>query len=289
VQTLINGLISGSSIALLALAFQIVYLPTRVFFIALGGLYSIVPYIAIAVKDTGGMSFAVIVAIAGGAMLSVFCEWANHGRLARCNASDGVQLISSLGIYIVIVQVIAMVWDNNTKTLRMGRDSVTTFGDNIVVTGAQWVTLLSAIVFIGGFALFLRYSKLGLRLRALADNPIQFTLFGYNINSHRLLAFALGGLFAAISALVTAYDNGFDPYAGLHAVLLAVVAVIIGGQGSFCGAVLGALLLGLIRAEVTWYSSARWQDMTTFALLALFLLLRPQGLLGKKTRLESVS
>jgi branched-chain amino acid transport system permease protein len=289
VQILINGLISGSAIALLALAFQTVYLTTRVFFIALGGLYSAAPYFALAVEEVGGMALAVLVSIVGGASLSVLCEWASHARLARRGASDGAQLIASLGIYIVIVQVIAMVWGNDTKTLRMGLDATTEFGDDLVVTGAQWVTLVAAIVSIGGFALFLLRSNLGLRLRALADNPIQFALFGYNIDSHRLLAFALGGLFASISALATAYDIGFDPYAGLHAVLLAVVAVIIGGQGSFRGPVLGALLLGLLRAEVVWYGSARWQDAATFALLAVFLLLRPQGLLGHKTRLEAAA
>jgi len=90
-------------------------------------------------------------------------------------------LIASLGIYIVIVQLIAMVWGNDTKTLRMGLDATTEFGDDIVVTGAQWVTLVAAILSIGGFALFLLRSNLGLRLRALADNPIQFALFGYNM------------------------------------------------------------------------------------------------------------
>jgi branched-chain amino acid transport system permease protein len=83
VQILINGLISGSAIALLALAFQIVYLPTRVFFIALGGLYSAAPYFALAVGEAGGMPLAVAVSITGGVGLSVLCEWASHARLAR--------------------------------------------------------------------------------------------------------------------------------------------------------------------------------------------------------------
>ena len=160
---------------------------------------------------------------------------------------------------------------------------------SLVVTGAQWASLGAAVLLLGGFGLFLMRSDLGLRLRALADNPVQFTLFGYNMNHHRLLAFGLAGFFAAASALVTAYDIGFDPYAGLHAVLLAVVAVIIGGQGSFVGPVLGALLLGVLRAQVVWYWSARWQEAVTFGLLALILLLRPHGLLGRKSRLEATS
>jgi branched-chain amino acid transport system permease protein len=286
-QILINGLVSGAAIALLAVAFQAVYLPTRVFFIGLAGIYSATPFIAHAVMKAGGPGWlAALVGLSSAVLLSLFCEWANHAPLARRRASEGAQLIASLGLYIAIVQVIAMIWGNDTKTLRTGLDAVSRF-NGLVVTGAQWITLGVAVVMIGGFGLFLMRSTLGLRLRALADNPTMFALYGYNIDTHRLLAFALCGFFAGASSLVTAYDIGFDPHTGLHVVLLAVVAVIIGGQGSFAGPVIGALLLGLLRAQVVWHWSARWQEAATFALLALFLLLRPQGLLGQKTRLEA--
>lgn len=286
-QILINGLVSGSAIALLALAFQAVYLPTRVFFIGLAGVYSFTPFIAhAALKHGGPMWLAVAAAVSSAILLCLLCEWVNHAPLARKRASDGAQLIASLGIYIILVQVIAMIWGNDTKTLRNGLDSVTRF-QGVIVTGAQWVALGGAALLIGGFAVFLMRSNIGLRLRALADNPTMFALYGYNIDRHRLFAFALCGFFAAASSLVTAYDIGFDPYTGLHAVLLAIVAVIIGGQSSFAGPVIAGLLLGLLRAQVVWHLSARWQEAATFALLAIFLLLRPQGLLGRKSRLEA--
>lgn len=286
-QILINGFISGTAIALLAVAFQIVYLPTRVFFIGLAGVYSVVPYLALSVLGAGwGWPAALAASLLGAVGLCLLCEWANHGPLARKGASDGAQLIASLGIYIVLVQIVAMVWGNSTKTLRTGLDSVTRLGETIV-TGAQWTTLGAGALCLAAFALLLLRSDLGLRLRALADNPKMFALFGYNVNRYRLLAFALCGVFVAAASLVTAYDIGFDPHTGLHAVLLAVVAVIIGGRGTFLGPVLGALLLGLLRAQVVWHFSARWQEAATFALLAAILLLRPQGLLGGKSRLES--
>jgi len=287
-QILLNGLVSGSAIALLALAFQAVYLPTRVFFIGLAGVYSFVPYIAHAVMRAGGPGWAAALAAAVVSVaLCLLCEWANHAPLSRRRASDGAQLIASLGIYIILVQIVAMIWGNNTKTLRTGLDSVTRFDSGVIVTGAQWTILATAALLLAGFALLLMRSNLGLRLRALADNPVMFALFGYNVDTHRLLAFALAGVFCAAASLTTAYDIGFDPHGGLHAVLLAIVAVIIGGRGSFLGPVLGALLLGILRAQVVWHLSARWQEAATFALLALFLLLRPQGLLGRKTRVEA--
>ncbi len=285
-QFILNGLITGSAIALLALAFQMVYLPTRIFFIGLAGIYSVAPFIALSGLQGGwGWFGAISVAVFVSVALAVLMEWANHAPLARKNASEGAQLISSLGIYIVVVQVIAMVWGNETKTLRTGLDSVTRMGE-VIIAQSQWIMLGVSAVLIAGFALFLMRSGIGLRLRALADNPTQFALYGYNVDAHRLMAFALSGCFAAAAALVTAYDIGFDPYVGLHTTILAVVAVIIGGRGSFAGVVLGGLLLGVLRAEVVWHLSARWQEAATFTLLALFLLLRPQGLLGSSSRIE---
>ena len=288
-QIIINGLVSGSAIALLAMAFQVVFLPTRILFIALAGIYTVAPFVAYQCLESGlGWTLAVAATLAVCIVLSLLCEWANHARLGRSGASEGAQLIASLGIYIVLVQVVAMIWGNETKTLRTGLDSTLRMGD-LVVTGAQCTTLATAAILLALFTFVLLRTNLGLRLRALADNPTMFALFGYNVDSHRLLAFGLSGIFVTAASLTTAYDIGFDPHTGLHAVLLAIVAVIIGGRGSFFGLLIGALLLGLLRAQVVWHLSARWQEAVTFALLALFLLLRPQGLLGHKTRLEAAS
>lgn len=286
-QVFFNGLALGAAIALTATAFQIVYLPTRIFFVGLAGVYSAAPFIAYAVlRCDGGWPVAILAATSGCVVVSLLSEWANHARLARRNASDGAHLIASLGMYIIIVQIVAMVWGNDTKVLRAGLLSTTDIG-SLVVTGAQWRTLSAAAVLIGGFAFFLMRSDLGVRLRALAENPVQFALFGYDVERHRLLAFAISGFLAATSSLLVSYDVGFEPHVGLDALLLAIVAVIIGGRDSFLGPAFAGILLGVVRAEVAWFLTARWQDAATFALLVLFLFLRPQGIFGQKLRLEA--
>src|ERR1041385_413679 len=218
-QIILNGLMSGAAIALLAIAFQVVYLPTRVFFLGLAGIYSAAPFVAVALYTFSG---SWVIAVLGAAIvciaLSVLMEWANHAVLSRRNASDAVQLISSLGIYIMLVQAIVIVWGNDTRTLSSGAENVTKFGD-VFITSAQWTAVITTFLLLGIFSMFLMRSDLGLRLRALADNPNQFMLLGKSSRAHRLLAFAFGGLFAAASSLVTANDIGFDPYVGLHAVL----------------------------------------------------------------------
>lgn len=285
-QIFLNGLISGAAIALLAVAFQAVYLPTRVFFVGLGGIYALAPFLTRSALSVGlRWHLAIGLTVTASALISFLFGWLNHSLLARRRASDSVHLIASLGSYIVLVQAIAMIWGNGSMTLR-NRVGSTHLGE-LIVTTAQWITLGVSCGLLSAFAILLMYTDLGLRLRALADNPAMFALFGYNASWHRIFAFVLSGIFASAASLVSAYDIGFDPHRGLHAVLLAVVAVIIGGQSSFSGPVVGAVLLGVLRAQVVWHSSARWQEAATFGLLALFLMVRPRGLLGRKARLEA--
>ncbi len=286
-QIFVNGIITGLTIALLALAFSVVYLPTRVFHVALGGIYAAVPFIAWALLQWGWPWYIVItVATLTGVGLSFACEFINHAPLERKRASEGVHLVSSLGIYIIIVQAIALIWGNKIKVLRMGLDAVMAFG-NIIITGAQILAAVVSVFMLALFYCWLRFSNLGLQFRAVADNPKELALRGYNIRRLRLVAFGMSGILCSGSALLVSYDIGFDPHGGLIALLLAIVAVIIGGRESFLGPVLGGILLGLVRSEVIWFLSARWQEGVTFLLLALFLLIRPNGLLGRKGRLEA--
>jgi branched-chain amino acid transport system permease protein len=286
-QIFVNGLITGLTLALLAVSFNIVYLPTRVFYLALGGIYTIAPFIALTCQDRGVPWYlAALAAVIAGGILSVLCELINHRFLERKQASSEAQMISSLGLYIILAQITVLLWGNETKTLRSGIDGVITYG-GVVLTNCQQNSLTISLIMLAVFFCFLRWADAGLHLRALADNPKELALQGYSTDRSRLLCFFISGLFCAISALLTAYDIGFDAHNGLSAILLAIVAIIVGGRSNFVGPVIGALLLVVCRSYVVWLWSARWADAVTFACLAIILLLRPNGLIRSSMRLES--
>jgi branched-chain amino acid transport system permease protein len=285
-QILANGLVSGLTTAVLAVAFAVVYLPTRVFHIALAGIYTAGPFVAWAGVQAGWpWPVATLAAIVVAVGLSLACEQFNHAQLEKKEAPLGAHLIASLGLYIIFVQAIALIWGNETKTLRVGLADSLSFG-GIALTYAQLLAAGVSILTLICFFAWLHFSTLGLQFRALADNPDELALRGYNIRRLRLLAFGVSGLLGAVSALLTAYDVGFDPHGGLSALLLAVVAAIIGGRHSFLGPVIGGILLGVVRSEVVWVLSARWQEAVTFGLLVLFLYVRPSGIISRRTRLE---
>ncbi len=288
-QILVNGFISGLVIALLGMAFTLASLPTRVFHVALAGVYTVAPFVVWSLwKTTWHPAWGVAAALAVGVLLSALCEACNHWWLERKHAPDGLHLVSSLGISIIIVQSVAMIWGNETQVLREGIDQVFQFW-GLRLTRSQIIAAAVSAFLLVAFAVWLHRAKLGLQFRALADNPVQLALFGYDIRKLRLLAFALSGLLASVAAVLNAFDLGFDAHGGLHALLLGVVAVIVGGRGTWFGPLLAGILLGLCRAFVVWQFSARWQDAATFAILVAVLFLRPQGLLGRKTRLEAAA
>jgi branched-chain amino acid transport system permease protein len=287
-QIFVNGLITGLTIAVLALGFVVVYLPTRVFYVALGGVYSLAPFVVWGCLQRGlpwylGTCAAFIIGIG----VSVLCELCNHGPLEQRGASaSGTHLISSLGIYIILVQAITLIWGNSTKVLRTGLDQVVEW-PGLLLTHAQILAAIVSIVTLGVFYGWLQKSQLGLEFRALADNPKEFGLRGYNVRWLRIIAFGLSGGLGTASSLLVNYEIGFNPEGGLTVLLLAVVATIIGGQQSFYGAALGGILLGVLRSMAIWLLSAKWQEAVTFLTLVLFLFVRPYGILGQANRLEA--
>ena len=286
-QILGNGILNGLIIALMALAFQLVYLPTKVFHVALGGIYVIAPYIAwVCLKGGLPWYLALPASLAFCALFAIAIDYFNHAPLARRHAPFVSHLIISLGVYIVSVQVLVMIWGSHPKEIRIAADSAYFFGDLIFTATQMWSAGVSIVV-LSIFSIWLWRTDTGLQFRALADNPTEIAMRGYNITRLRMIAFGLSGAIAAIGALLVAREIGFHPHSGLDTFLLAVVAAIIGGQSSFIGPIIGGLLLGIVRSEVVWYMSAQWQDGITFVLLAVFLLLRPQGIVAKRARLEA--
>lgn len=286
-QILLNGLIQGLLLALVGLGFALVYNGTGIFHIAQGVIYAGVPFILLTCVQAGvGWSIGIALSLLFAVVLSCLYEVANHWPLQKREASREIHLIASLGVYIALVQVIAIIWGNETRALRNGVDETINLG-GVILTHSQLLGGAASLSLLAAFLIWLKRTDIGLQFRALSDNPMQLSLMGYNIRQLRVVVFALSGLLTAAAALLMAVDIGFDPHGGLQMVLLAMVATIIGGRGSFLGPIVGAIILGILRSQVVWYASARWEEAMTFLLLVMFLFLRPQGLFGQAGRVEA--
>lgn len=285
-QIFLNGLLQGILFGATGVAFALVYRTTKVFHLALGGIGALAPYIGLSSIAAGLPGWAAVAcAVFAAACIGVLIDEGIHWPFSRKRAPVAVHLIASLGAYLVIVQCIALIWGNETQALRIGVDQTWTM---LGITLAQAQVLGPALTFAATVALFvwLNGAGRGLELRALADNPVLVALLGRNVRALRRWVFCLSAALAASASMAQAWDVGFDPHVGLKAVLLGMVAMIIGGSGSFVGPFAGGVLLGVIRAEVVWFGSARWEEAVTFAILALFLFFRPQGIFAQRLRME---
>jgi branched-chain amino acid transport system permease protein len=134
------------------------------------------------------------------------------------------------------------------------------------------------------FFLLLKFSSFGIKTRAYRDDEKLAAVLRMNVPALKHKLFLMSSLLAGVGSCLIAWDVGFNPYVGMPILLNAVVALIIGGVGRFEAPLIGGLIIGVLQAMVVYATSARWQDAVTFTLLILFLLFRPQGILGEKVR-----
>lgn len=290
IQVLVNGVVQGLLYALLGLAFSMVFATTRVFYLALGSLFTLAPYLLLAGASHGAPRIlGLACAVAGTALTAVGFESLIHWPLERRRASEDVQFIGSLGSFLVVSQTIALIWGHEPQVLRAGADSVTEWA-RVRLTHGQIVQFAACGGGLAAVLAWFRGTETGLRFRALASNATLMSILGADVRILRLEIFGISGALVALGAIASAYDVGFDPDSGMRAGLVAVAATIVGGRTSVPGVIAAGLALGVLRSVVIWYTSARWEDAVTFAVLAFMLTVAPQGLgrLGRKSRAEAL-
>lgn len=286
-QFIANGLCRGAIYAVVALGFGLIYTTSGVFHLAHGAVYAIAAYALYCFLII--LHLPLPLAISAALMTAVACglavEFLVYRPLANRQASGAVMLISSLGVYIVLVNLLAMLLGNESHILRVGTERTLEIG-GAILTQVQIAQLFGVLIAAVAYWLFLRRSPLGRVCRAVADDPVLASVMGVRVGATRLLVFGIASALAAVGAVLTALDVGIEPHIGFPAVLVASVACIIGGLHRFMAPALGGVLLGLIQSLVIWKTSAKWESAVTFGLLICFLLFRPQGLLGMRVRLE---
>ncbi|MBI9030783.1 branched-chain amino acid ABC transporter permease [bacterium] len=285
IQLLINGIIMGAVYSLASLGFAIVYNTTKIFHIGYSALYMIAPYFFWQLYTKLGLniSLSIFVSIILTMIISILIDKTIYQPLFIKKSSSNVVTISSIGVVTIIVNVIAMIFGNETKILNSDIANTIKFS-GMIVTYPQVYQFISSIIIIIIFFIVLKKTNLGIIIRAFSNNDVLVQIMGINILRTRLLLFGISGIMIAIAGLSISYDVGMDPYIGMPMLLNVIVAFIIGGIGSFAGPLIGGFFIGVIQALTIWMFSSKWQSAITFIILIIFLIFRPQGFLGKKER-----
>lgn len=288
-QIITDSLALGSVYALLALSFNLIYKTTRILHISHGAVYVASAYIFYVCKILLSLPFVIslVISLSVSLLLGIAYEVFLYYPLYRKKASLLLSFISSLGMYLFVINLVALIFGNEVIIIQKDPDTNYVIFD-IILTKMQTIEILSFICIFPIFYFFLRTTNLGKSINALSNNPELAVVLGMNIRRIRVLVFSIGSILTAVSGILVSLDIGTDPNMGFSAVFIAIVAVVISGTDVIEGAILGAFLLAFIQNFTSWSLSARWQEAITFGILILFLLLRPQGLLSQKKRVEEV-
>jgi branched-chain amino acid transport system permease protein len=281
-QQLANGVADGAQVSLLAVGFAVIFNTTREFHFAYGTVYMLAAWMLYAATANWGWSFglaslaAVVLAIG----IGVLIEGAFYAPLrSRSTRHIGV-ILTGLGLVLIIENLVVIAEGSEIRypsNPLPGAVSV----NNIYLTKLQVVAIVAAPVMFLVVKAFLSYSRLGRSIRAVGANATLAETVGVHAERVRLSVYAIGSAISALVALIVAADIGYSPSMGLEAVLLATIAVIVGGIGSLFGAALAGLVLGIAQNAGYLGIDLRWQNALAFSILMLALLFRPQGLMGR--------
>jgi branched-chain amino acid transport system permease protein len=315
IQQVVNALSAGSLYALMAVGLAMVFGILRLINFAHGDMMMIAAYLAVFSLGAGlPLVVALPVIVLGTVAVGLLMERVAYRPIR--GAPDVAMLLTSFAV--------GQILQNGTllTTRLAGKPTLIAFPspdllNGVVTLGAITIpkvnlaSFVAGIVLLGLLSLFVTRTTLGLSMRAAAEDLAAARLVGIDVNRVVATAFAIGAALAAVAGLLYSVQAGqINPYMGFTPVLKAFIAAVIGGFGSISGAVLGGYVLGFLEVLVTslagigdllpagsvppeirtflqqWLPSglASWRDAVVFVVLILVLLVRPQGILGRRVR-----
>jgi branched-chain amino acid transport system permease protein len=291
-QQLINGLTVGSVYALIALGYSMVYGILELINFAHGEIYMLGAYLGIIFlaffTAIGLTAYNLPLALILTFVLSIiFCS--SYGftieKIAYKplrNAPRLSPLISAIGVSIFL-QNYVMLTQGATDKVFPALFGVAGFQFmSVRMTYLQLFIILSSIVLTIALRLFVRKTRMGKAMRAVAQDKTMASLVGINIDTIISLTFIIGSGLAAVAGLMVAMYYGLVNYSiGYMAGIKAFTAAVLGGIGSIRGAMFGGLLLGLVESLGGSYISSEYKDAYAFVILIIILLVKPGGLFGK--------
>lgn len=286
-QLLANGIVNGALFAVLACAFGLVYRSARVFHIAFAGLFLIPPYAAYAANVWLKMPawLAIPVGVAIGAVAGYAAERVMYRPFFHRKATPAAVMVASLGAFIILENVLAILFGNELRIMERGLATRFTVGP-VNLTSIQLLQFSLSTVTLIGVAVAIHRVKVFKAIWAMGDEPGLIPVLGLPLMRYRSLVFILSAVLGGIAGCLIVLDVGIDPHMGMSYLLIAAVAVLAGGIDRYAGWILGGFALAFLQSVMAWNFSAKWMDLVTFVVLIGVLMFRPQGVLGLRKRLE---
>lgn len=280
-QALINGVMTGTLIAVPAIGFSAIFAVLRYPNFAVASYATIGAFAAWWVNTALGWpilpSLAAAFAVTG--VVGVVSEEAALKRLRGNGAL--IVAIASIGLSLVLENLVRFAFGNDLKgyDLPIARDL--RFGD-LRIGPQQLQSLAFAVAIMAAVFLFLRYTRFGKAMRAVADNPDLARLKGIDPARIAIATIFLGAGLSGVGGVLIGLDTSIDPLTGYRVLLSVFAAAVLGGLGSIPGAVVGALALGIAEELALIVAPPTYRTAVGFVAILLMLTFRPRGILGER-------
>jgi branched-chain amino acid transport system permease protein len=283
-QQLLNGLLLGATYCLVALGFTLIVGVLDRLNLALGETFMVGSFVALYLMTSAGLPFAAAAACAmlAGAAVSVVVYMVSFRAVKQ--EFFTAPILSSLGMGILLTTATAELFGSETRQFPNAVSGPALSLGPARIHAFQLVILAVAVVLTVALYLLVQRTELGLAIRAVAENPSVAGLLGVPVERVVLLTFALAGLLAGASGVLTGLAfHTVSPFAGLGINLKGLTIIVLGGLGNITGAIVAGLSIGMIETLSVVYLSATARDVIVFLLLLAALVFRPQGLFGTRT------
>ena len=290
IEQLLNGLQLGVMLFLMAAGLTLIFGVMGLINLAHGSLFALGAYVALQMLGSSSTPsiaawLAVLVAAplavgASGTLLEL-CMRRTYGR------DPLYGLLLTFGAALVIEEIIRAAWGSRERVLPVpeAMSGAVLVGDLIYAKYRFWACSI-ATVLIAALWLFIERTRVGAVIKAGAHDSEMVRALGYNLSRLRLGVFALGTALAAAAGIVIAPIWGLRPHVGVDAVVPAFLIIVLGGVGSFWGAVVAGILVGLVVGLTGAYAS-EWSLMSMYILFILVVTFRARGLFGRKSALDA--
>jgi branched-chain amino acid transport system permease protein len=276
---ILTGIVGGLVYVLLALGLTLIFGLMRVVNFAHGAFYMLGAYAAVVVVGLTGSFWIALVVVpvvvgAGGLVVE-------RGLIRSLYArSEYDPLLLTFGLSFVLVELVKVVFGK----LGQPFSAPPALADALVLGSLYFPKYLAfmglaAIVMVIALWVFLQRTDLGLTIRAGTQDSVMVRALGVNFDRTRAIVFALGIALAGLAGALNAPFAGVNPDMGLQILIFAFVTVVVGGLGSYWGAVAGGLMIGVVYSLTSLFFP-QFAQVAVFSLMALVLLVRPAGLLG---------
>jgi branched-chain amino acid transport system permease protein len=281
-QMVVNGLLAGFIYVIMALGFTLIFGIMRIVNFAHGEFYMIGAVLVLLLFGHFGLPFFLAVAVGGlvSAALGIVVERVLYRRLV---GDEMPGMIMSLAVGIILQSLALIAFGPAEQTVARPFSGTWNFL-NAVVPWDRTIVAICAVIILLVFQLFLKTSRLGLAMQAVAQDPETSSLMGVESGVVYAAAFGVACLLAGLAGGLMAPIYTIGPYMGELPMLKAFVVVILGGLGSVPGAVLGGLLLGLSESVLSTLLDSTAALIASFSIVLLVVLIYPTGLLGRRVR-----